>query len=136
MTGFRALAGASLVRLRWDEVSWDSEDWVDGPEFIVGRLTEEQVFIDGNGIRALVPFREIYRGPSQVTAYTDRDVVNGEVYFYSLRVEGITWATGFNTANGTYTIHLPVHGWHRGSGAEQALVSAQPTPPRRVRVAV
>jgi len=106
-TGLFAVAGNRQVHLRWDKLVYAPDDWVEGPFFVLKRTDEKQAGQD-QGKLQLAAGEEVFRGSAETTEHLDTGVKNGQVYFYTLVIEGVTRATSWRSDIGEYACHVPV----------------------------
>ncbi len=91
---FRAVEGDGEVRLEWEPVEVDADDWLDGPWLTVHRMRETDLSTGlGRQWTSEDAVTELCRVRPTACRWVDRNVVNNEAYIYSLALHGILRAT-------------------------------------------
>ncbi|NLF19277.1 MAG: hypothetical protein GX595_18775, partial [Lentisphaerae bacterium] len=134
--GFGAITAPNAIRLLWDPLVIETDEWATPPELVVRRLaTTDARAPFSNAVSLSVHFVEIARLPATATEFTDRQVRPGDEYFYALDLEGVVRATCTVGDRRDIAINLPVR---CGSGLNGTwaplLVKAEISGPVRVAV--
>lgn len=137
--GLRAEPGDGQLRLTWDALlGVNPADWAAGPWFVLFRTDEDSVPMQAMSSSMQLrcaPDAIVLVGPATTREFVDRDVRNGHAYFYTLRVQGVARARGWDRWRGvtdtfqmlTTDMQLPYTGMP---------VMGAPEPPRPLRIAV
>lgn len=127
--GLWAVAGDKEVKLSWNPLKWNPKDWETPPVIVLRRFARSDIVVDSGKFNFIMPGEEIFRGPLDCQGYTDRNVKNGEIYFYNLEVHGVLRAKGWHGDCGAFACLIPlkIPMWPGYSGYP---VIAEPSLPR------
>lgn len=134
-TGLQALPGDGMVKLIWDKISWNKEDWAEEPYFVLRKFRQSEITEQQRIFNFLLPGEEIFSGPLEVNEYIDKDVKNGQIYFYHLEIHGIINATSWHKDLGQFKTKIPLK-IHMRPGFSNFLIMAEPNHPRQLFVSL
>jgi TolB-like protein/HEAT repeat protein len=134
-TGLQAFPGDRKVKLVWDKISWNKEDWTVEPYFVLRKFRQSELTQQQRLYNFLLPGEEIFSGPLEANEYIDKDVKNGQIYFYHLEIHCIINATSWHKDLGQFKTKIPLK-IHRRPGFSNFLVMAEPNPPHQLFVSL
>ncbi len=133
-SGLTATSGNGFVHLSWNPIRWDSADWIIEPYFVLRRSDSSGIEIKDARIK-MTSFKEFIAGTASSAEYLDKDIKNGQIYFYKLEVRGVSRALSWTRESGSIPCNIAVR-CAEGAGLTDKVVVAQPAEHDNLRIAL